>query len=493
LSRYSRVAWGIVLACTLLLLLTPALNAQLLERLPYSGSVLVSRAIRAGRIQIQPGSADQAVNPDLTCSPAPCVFTPVRASNNGSQVANEHALAVNPVNLKQFFSGANDFNCGSSLQGLYTTSDGGTTWTHHCMGNSSGAGDVVGDYDRNGIVYAGGINFGATGVVTVSTSSDNGTNWSTPKTAVPALLGYLADKPWMEIDKNVASPHVNNIYISATQFAFSSNSEISVTRSSDGGATWSTVAVDTQQVFPKVDQFSDLAIGPDGTVYVSWQRCTGNGPAGDCGGTNATMVLSKSTDGGATWSAPTTITTTKLTPDACFCAFYGSLPNTSERVSNIPAIAVTGSGATAKVYVIYYNWTGSQMQVLLITSLDGGATWGTPVRVTASNTGDQFFPWVNLSANGGRIGATWLDRRNDPSNRKYQPFFAMSSNTGASFGNSHAISSAMSDPLKDGFGGGFMGDYRINVFAGKAVYATWMDTTFTNNNCQDAFGGVQLQ
>jgi hypothetical protein len=59
--------------------------------------------------------------------------------------------------------------------------------------------------------------------------------------------------------------------------------------------------VDTEQLFPTVDQFSDLAIGRDGTVYVSWMRCTANEPTGDCGGTTATSLLSKSTDGGNIW------------------------------------------------------------------------------------------------------------------------------------------------------------------------------------------------
>src|SRR5262249_21026519 len=155
----------------------------------------------------------------------------------------------------------------------------------------------------------------------------------------------------LETDKNANSPFKNNIYISNTQFSTGATQEqISVTHSSDAGATWTTVLVDTPQNFPKVDQFSDLAVGADGTVYVSWLRCTANGAAGDCGGTNATVVICKSNDGGNTWSAPVTIATVKLTPDPQFCCFYGALPVTNTvRVSNIPVNAVSGSGATATV------------------------------------------------------------------------------------------------------------------------------------------------
>ena len=49
------------------------------------------------------------------------------------------------------------------------------------------------------------------------------------------------------------------------------------------------------QVEPRVDQFSRLAIGNDGTIYVVWQRCIEGGePNLDCGGTKAKILLSKS-------------------------------------------------------------------------------------------------------------------------------------------------------------------------------------------------------
>jgi hypothetical protein len=269
-------------------------------------------------------------------------------------------------------SGANDYNC-SNFQGFYATVDGGTTWTRKCSPGSGGQGDPVVGYDRLGNAFAGGIQSGS---FKIFKSTDSGSTWGNPITVTGPLLGYLADKPWMEVDTNTSSPFVNNIYFSGTQFAGDSDSEISVSVSSNQGQTWTTKAVDTRQNFPQfVDQFSDLGIGADGAVYVTWIRCPANGPAGDCGGTTANVMFSKSADGGVTWTTAATAFTTKLAPDACFCAFYGSLPNTSERVSNIPAVEVNGSGATAKVYIAYYNWTGSKLQAMLRSSADGGLTW----------------------------------------------------------------------------------------------------------------------
>lgn len=492
LSRTLRFAWGFAAVFTALLL-TPVLNAQIkLERLPYSGDVLVYRAIKAGRMQ-RPGTSTATasqVNPDVTCSPAPCVFTPVTASPKTS-IANEDPIAANTANSMNLLSGANDFSC-ANIQGFYSSSDGGTTWSHTCLSGSGGEGDPIVGFDTNGTAYAGGIQSGS---IKLASSTNGGMTFGSPKTVVGALLGYTADKPWLEVDTNPSSAFKNTLYVSATQFDSSSNSEISVSHSTDGGTTWTTKVIDTKQIFPsEVDQFSDIAVGTDGTVYVNWLRCPATSSNGECEGQVSKIMFTKSTDGGNTWSTPIAAATVTLVPAPTAAGFYGTLPNfTSERVSNIPANAATGSGATAKVYVSVYNWTGTQMQAELVTSNNGGTTWGAPVLVSAIPKGDQFFQWVNLTSNGKGIAVTWLDRRNDTNNKLYQPFFALSTNGGTSFGKAHALSTAKSNPANDGEGGSFMGDYRTHVWNGFVVDAVWMDTTATGTNCQDEFGGVRLK
>jgi hypothetical protein len=477
------------LAITLLVLLTPVLNAQaVLDHSPLSGGVLAARAFRQGRIQFQHGSIATQHNPDtLVCSPAPCRFKEVDASEGGANPVNEHPIAANPSNALQVLTGGNDYNCGN-IQGFFASGDGGSTWTRVCSPGSGGEGDPIVGYDLNNVAYAGGIQNGS---VVDFISTDNGAHWGAPITVTGAQLGYLADKPWMEIDTSASSSRKNSIYVSTTQFALNSDSQIWVSHSTDGGHTWSSKAVSKLQHFPTgVNQFSDLAVGADGTVYLNWILCKANGPSGDCGGTNSSVQFSKSTDGGVTWSAEKTIATAALTPDPNFCCFYGALPvTTSERISDIPANAVFGSGATAKVYVTYYNWTGTQMQAMVTTSLDGGTTFGAPVRVTTATSGDEFFPWINVST-VGKISATWLDRRNDPANTQYQPMLS-TSNNGTTWATSHALTNVKSSPLNDGFGGGFMGDYRTHVYSGKSVYADWQDTRTGTSQCE--VGGASLK
>jgi hypothetical protein len=84
----------------LLVCLATAASAQSrspLEKLPYSGGILMGRAIRAGRVQL-PAPSIRPDNPqDVTCSPAPCTLPNTNASQS-SVLANETPIVVNPNN-----------------------------------------------------------------------------------------------------------------------------------------------------------------------------------------------------------------------------------------------------------------------------------------------------------------------------------------------------------------------------------------------------------
>jgi len=448
---------------------------------PLSAGVQVAMAVHNGTITPASGGSDQSGPSQLG------VLTNVKA-NAGSQPANEVPITANPNNGQQLLSGANDYSC-STIQGFYSSGNGGSSWTTHCLAavsGGSGDGDPAVAYDTSGNSYIAGIDeVGSIGEIVFQKSTNNGGSWSSTAVAVlPLFAGGFADKEWMESDHGSSSPRTGALYISVTQFnsAFSADA-ISVSHSYDGGTTWGTVQVDpTQNIASSVDQFSDLAVASDGTVYVSWMRCTPNGPTGDCGGSSATMYFSKSTDGGVTWAAPKVIVSgLTLAPDTCG-AFYGCVPGTSERVSDIPVIDVDPTNGT--VYVAYYTWTGSVMQVRLVSSTNGGSTWGKAKKpFGGKNTNNQWLHWVSIAPNGS-VGVTALQMG---SGTTYQA--RASVHVAGTTGYKKLKTAALtSNTLSDGFSGGFIGDYTGNIWTGGVLHQSWPDTR--TGVSADETGGV---
>jgi hypothetical protein len=378
-----------------------------------------------------------------------------------------------------------DFNCQFGL-GFFSSSDGGSTWNRTCLtqfiGLNGPSGEPMVGYDRKGVAYIAAVyvHYGYnTGPVGIQSSTD-GINWSKPVKALQE--GRFPFNPWLAVDTSASSPYVNSLYISAV-INTGNPYVVYVSHSNDGGATWQAVKVAPGQFPPAADQFTNMTIGKDGTVYLTWMYCN-TGP-NFCDNHTAYMVLSKSSDGGNTWSKPKAMATITLLSTL--------LPNTDVGVTNIPVIGVDNSNGphAGNLYVVMYNWTGTFMQVQVIRSTDGGNTWSKPVPVApASDTHDQFFPWLSVSPTG-LVGVSWLDRRNDPANIDYQAFAAISTDGGQTFPNVQ-LTTAFSNPNDNGYvNNGWMGDYTGNTWAGPDFVAAWMDSS-NGLDMQDVVGGIRL-
>ncbi len=437
-----------------------------------------------------PAYPDRYVPGGVACSPAPCVM---QSEEMSPGQANSTIISADPRNPTELLAAAADYYCLFRF-GIYASSDGGLTWSDSCVESFASPGDPALAYGMEMAFIASAAPDHLESETVVESSGDNGTTWSSPIVAVDPVLGGETNVPFLRVDNSAASPYTNAVYVSVTQFDSKVvESEISVSHSNDNGNTWTTTTVDPIQYKPIVDQFSRLAVGSDGTVYVAWQRCAMTGQNINCAGTAAQMLLSKSTDGGNTWSAPVTIANVNLVPDTCDCAFFGNLPHTNEPVANMPVIGIDDSKGphAGNLYTVFYNWTGTQMRVEISTSTDGGNTWSKPLAVAGSARHDEFFPALSVSPSG-LVGVSWLDRRNDPMNVKYQPFAAKSSDGGASFSKSYAVTSFLSDPYLDGNGGTYMGDYIGSAWDTNNFFlVTWPDTR-NMQFMEDYIGGFRI-
>jgi hypothetical protein len=207
--------------------------------------------------------------------------------------------------------------------------------------------------------------FSYRGTPMISRTTDAGAHWSTPKPMTSANLyaqgnqivvepdGTLVDIQAILFKGSGIQPNPNGVYMA-------------VMRSTDDGQHWSsptkiaplgTVGISADgQPLRVGDYLPDLAVDPNsGALYATW--------ADGLGGSTNKIVLSRSTDGGRHWSAPTVV----------------SDHNSAQSFNH--AVEVAHDGELA---VLYYDdarntaAAGIPTDVYLRHSGDGGRTWSDP-------------------------------------------------------------------------------------------------------------------
>ena len=236
-------------------------------------------------------------------------------------------------------------------------------------------------------------------------STDGGDHWSIANQGAALAvynssgLGRTADKQWITIDSNPASPFANSIYVAWTVFAGHSE-ELWFSRSTDGASHFTTpVRLTAPNNDGPFNTFIMMGTGPDGTLYAAYTSFpSSTRPAVD------TWVL-KSTDGGETFSAPSLAARFKAFPLA-------ALTNTTFRDGIADSFTVNPANGHPLLALEVYNGNGIDVQIT--ESLDGGAHWTTPAYVndlsTRNDGTDQFQPTVSASPSG-TVAVAFYDRR----------------------------------------------------------------------------------
>jgi hypothetical protein len=153
-----------------------------------------------------------------------------------------------------------------------------------------------------------------------------------------------------------------------------------------------------------------------GNAYVLWPTGTANvNPSPPAG-----MALSKSTDGGRTWS-------TTLSIPFSYDNSRGGPANAYQQ------LAVTKAGT---LHIVYNQSTDpdlvGQSDVFHRASYDGGQTWTEPRDLTDDDPNlyaGQYFPNLSIAPNG-RVDVAWWDTRDSPGMRANDVYYTYSTDDG---------------------------------------------------------------
>jgi len=148
--------------------------------------------------------------------------------------------------------------------------------------------------------------------------------------------------------------------------------------SDDNGATWS---ADRQLTTDPNDDYDPAVMqASDGTLWVVWHSWRSG---------NDDLWYKTSSDGGASWSADTRLTTD---------------PNSDYS----PAIMQTSDGT---IWVVWYSYRSGNADIWYKTSSDGGATWSSDVQLTTASQ-DDYRPAIAQTSDG-KVWVLWDSWRTD--------------------------------------------------------------------------------
>jgi hypothetical protein len=407
---------------------------------------------------------------------------------------NETPLAINPANTANMITGANDWNYNDGCA-VNATFDGGKTWTPALPSGflpgitkytndpavpGTGAYDAGGDpvvsfspdgqtayfvcqafdftspYDIALLLnrsHDGGRTWQSSGLVQISTFNGNGTTTGSN--------GKFPDHQSIWVD-----PTNGYVYVTWAEFSGNTHSPVYVAVSHDQGDSWTLTKVTAGNVRNNQDQ--RIVTAPNGVAYLTFDN-------GVQGGKGTVFYVSKSTDGGATWSSPilfaTLVNPVCIFPDYCFNISGGQFR--AGGTYPVPAY----DSQRHRLVVAYADIVGPYGQMYVTSAPASDLSHWTAPKAIAPAPADQFMGEFGIAPNG-RYDASFYDRRYT-NNLLVDFTYATSSDGGATWGTAR-VSKSSFDPSTWGVPSSnalgyrpFIGDYNGLVSRDDWAGLTW--------------------
>lgn len=300
------------------------------------------------------------------------------------------------------------------------SNDGGRAWTRVALPFSRCGGGTTlngGFYERatdpwlawspDGALHAmslstnGGVfSSGSANAMLASRSLDGGRTWSNPLALILDGAAAFNDKNAMTADPT------DGRYVYAVWdrlIAATDRGPAMFTRTTNGGVSWEPARVIFDPGSGNQTIGNLIAVTEAGTLLNLFTQI--DRPAG--GLQRARIAVMRSSDRGATWSAPVYI--------ADLLAVGAVDPDSGTPIRDGSIIPTIAAGADSRVYVAWQDARfngGTHDAIAVARSDDDGRTWGAPVRVNGDPRVAAFTPVVQVAPDGS-VGVLYHDLRNN--------------------------------------------------------------------------------
>jgi hypothetical protein len=459
---------------------------------------------------------------EVSANPSPystCAFGAGGSAVNYTNAEVEPSVAMNPATSGNLIGAwQQDRWSDGGSHGLVAgfSFDGGTSWSQTDLPfnlcapgglNYTRASDPWVSIGPDGTAYTVSISFDETdfrNAVAAATSSDGGQSWKNVRVIkADTSSQFFNDKESVTADPvhagvayavwdRLAAPNGIAIIPNPDEGAhnfFGFTGPTWFSRTTDGGQTWSTPTIINDVSAPTSQQNQTIGnvivVDPrTDTLYDFFDAINGSG--GNASGRHGfNVAFQKSMDGGNTWTSPQIIS--KLG------TVFVTDPNTGQQIRTgdiIPEPAI--DPATGQLYVVWQDarFSGGKFdQVAISTSVDGGATWSTPVRVNTPEGQPAFTATVAVNSDH-TVGVTYYDFRElTPTNtttlptdywiKTFSPAQVVSGGIDTTVPDTHVAGpfNMLAAPFASGF---FVGDYE-----GMTAVGTSFHPFFAQVNCND--------
>ena len=324
---------------------------------------------------------------------------------------------------------------------------------------------------------------GSTSAVLVSRSTDRGATWSDAVTLIQDGSSSFNDKESITADPTDARfayavwDRLNAIGSGPTYFS----------RTPDHGQSWELPRPIYDPGNRAQTLNNQIVVLPDGTLIAFFNEIA----------TSNRMAVMRSSDKGATWSAPIYIATQM--------SVGARDPDTGIEIRDAADLGAIAAGRNGKLAVVWQDARFPNPNcavpgtpacivdaIAYSQSTDGGVTWSTPVRVNSVAGAQAFIPSVAIR-DDGVVAVSYYDMRNNTSDIDTLPVDAWLSTSGdgvvwAERHLSGPFDFTFAPIVQDGSASGyFIGDYQGLAAAGNAWVPFFAQTNASTVNRTDIF------